>query len=173
MPSDAIRELAAIMQRNPDLRIDDATAGDVMADVSKAVSGSPRVQREEQMQRDLFTWIRGQEGYASELRWCFHVPNGGHRHPAVAGKMKAQGVRRGVPDLVLPVRRPRPVDQMWTGLALELKVGRNWLTEEQNDWLNILKTHGWMIDVIHDDWRIAANKIARYLGYDELVQEIE
>lgn len=34
---------------------------------------------------------------------CFAVPNGGHRHPAVARKLKAQGVRAGVPDVHLDI----------------------------------------------------------------------
>ena len=32
----------------------------------------------------------------------FHVPNGGHRHKAVAVKMKQLGQVRGVPDLFIP-----------------------------------------------------------------------
>lgn len=35
----------------------------------------------------------------------YHVPNGGHRHKAVAAKLKGQGVKAGVPDLVLPMAR--------------------------------------------------------------------
>ncbi len=35
----------------------------------------------------------------------YHVPNGGHRHKLVAVKLKEQGVRAGVPDLVLPMAR--------------------------------------------------------------------
>lgn len=35
----------------------------------------------------------------------FHVPNGGHRVKAVAAKLKAQGVKAGIPDLVLPMAR--------------------------------------------------------------------
>ena len=35
----------------------------------------------------------------------YHVPNGGHRHKAVAAKLKGQGVKAGVPDLVVPMAR--------------------------------------------------------------------
>ncbi|MFJ3487749.1 VRR-NUC domain-containing protein [Pseudomonas sp. NPDC090202] len=35
----------------------------------------------------------------------YHVPNGGHRHKATAAKLKEQGVKAGVPDLVLPMAR--------------------------------------------------------------------
>ena len=33
------------------------------------------------------------------LKWIFAVPNGGHRAKSVAGKMKAEGAKAGVPDL--------------------------------------------------------------------------
>jgi hypothetical protein len=32
----------------------------------------------------------------------FAIPNGGHRHPAVAAKLKATGASAGVPDLFIP-----------------------------------------------------------------------
>lgn len=35
----------------------------------------------------------------------YHVPNGGHRVKAVAAKLKAQGVKAGIPDLKLPMAR--------------------------------------------------------------------
>jgi hypothetical protein len=35
----------------------------------------------------------------------YHVPNGGHRHKAVAARLKQQGVVAGIPDLVLTMAR--------------------------------------------------------------------
>ena len=32
----------------------------------------------------------------------FAIPNGGHRHKAVAVKLRAEGVCAGVPDLMVP-----------------------------------------------------------------------
>lgn len=46
----------------------------------------------------------------------YHVPNGGHRVKAVAAKLKAQGVKAGIPDLVLPMARGG-----YFGLYLEFK----------------------------------------------------
>lgn len=34
--------------------------------------------------------------------FIYHTPNGGHRHPAVAKKLKQAGVKKGVPDLHIP-----------------------------------------------------------------------
>lgn len=70
---------------------------------------SPTTARAKPMDRE------GQEQAALmreiELRYpgvfvlIYHVPNGGHRHKAVAAKLKGQGVKAGVPDLVLPMAR--------------------------------------------------------------------
>jgi hypothetical protein len=43
--------------------------------------------------------------YPEAFKLIYHVPNGGHRHKAVAAKLKGQGVKAGVPDLVLPMAR--------------------------------------------------------------------
>lgn len=43
--------------------------------------------------------------YPDAFALMYHVPNGGHRHKAVAAKLKGQGVKAGVPDLVLPMAR--------------------------------------------------------------------
>lgn len=41
----------------------------------------------------------------SELTWLHAIPNGGDRSKAQAGKLKAEGVRKGVADLCLPISR--------------------------------------------------------------------
>ncbi|RAU43453.1 VRR-NUC domain-containing protein [Pseudomonas sp. RIT412] len=46
----------------------------------------------------------------------YHVPNGGHRHKATAAKLKGQGVKAGIPDLVLPMARGG-----YFGLYIEFK----------------------------------------------------
>ncbi|OMQ41056.1 VRR-NUC domain-containing protein [Pseudomonas putida] len=46
----------------------------------------------------------------------YHVPNGGHRVKAVAAKLKAQGVKAGIPDLKLPMARGG-----YFGLYIEFK----------------------------------------------------
>jgi len=35
----------------------------------------------------------------------FAIPNGGERNPMVAEKMRREGVRRGIPDLMIPAWR--------------------------------------------------------------------
>ena len=50
---------------------------------------------EEHEQRALALWLDWHK-----ILWC-HVPNGGERSKAVAGKLKAAGVKAGVPDVLV------------------------------------------------------------------------
>jgi hypothetical protein len=61
------------------------------------------VDREGLEQAALMAELRARLPEVADL--IFHVPNGGHRVKAVAAKLKAQGVKAGIPDLVLPMAR--------------------------------------------------------------------
>lgn len=54
--------------------------------------------------------------YPAAFDLIYHVPNGGHRVKAVAAKLKAQGVKPGIPDLVLSMARGG-----YFGLYIEFK----------------------------------------------------
>lgn len=58
-------------------------------------------------------------------RW-WHTPNGGMRSKATAGKLKAEGVKAGVPDIIVMGPGGRAV-------FIELKAQRNTLTPDQTD----------------------------------------
>lgn len=108
----------------------------------------------------LFEWTSLMSGRVPELVLLYAIPNGGHRHPATAARLKAEGVKAGVPDICLPVAR-----REWHGLYMELKVGRNKLTALQREWLAYLQEAGYCVDVSYG-WQEAACKILAYLGYD-------
>src|SRR6476469_9388016 len=75
--------------------------------------------------------------------WC-HVPNGGKRSVRTAVALKAQGVKRGVPDMLVFSRPPRAPSCV--GAALELKrQGTNRVSEAQRDWLVALADLGWAV----------------------------
>ena len=61
------------------------------------------VDREGLEQAALMAELRARMPEVADL--IYHVPNGGHRVKAVAAKLKAQGVKPGIPDLVLPMAR--------------------------------------------------------------------
>ncbi|MDI3391426.1 VRR-NUC domain-containing protein [Pseudomonas sp. V98_8] len=68
----------------------------------KSVRAKP-VDREGMEQAALMAELRARMPEVADL--IYHVPNGGHRVKAVAAKLKAQGVKAGIPDLVLPMAR--------------------------------------------------------------------
>lgn len=72
------------------------------------------VDREGQEQAALMQELALRYPEVHEL--IYHVPNGGHRVKAVAAKLKAQGVKAGIPDLVLPMARGG-----YFGLYIEFK----------------------------------------------------
>lgn len=85
-------------------------------------------------------------------QWC-HVPNGGmrpssedkdgKRFSVEAKKMQAQGVKKGVPDVLIF----RPVKGA-TGVVVELKRKKGGIVSpEQKKWLEMLSGFGWICRV--------------------------
>lgn len=59
--------------------------------------------REEQEQIAVFEWAALQEAAHPDLCLMYHIPNGGARSKATAARLKAAGVKAGMPDICLPV----------------------------------------------------------------------
>jgi hypothetical protein len=129
-------------------------------------SGKPERKREEEhAQMAVMDWVTLHESKYPALQMLFHSPNGGHRDIRVAVKMKRMGVRRGVPDLLLPVIKMSslpPIPQ-WHGLAIEMKSGKGSTTDQQDEWLVKLREQGWQTKVAHDAPE-AIKAIKEYLG---------
>ena len=121
---------------------------------------------EDREQQTVIEWAMWQEGARPELRNLFAIPNGGHRHKAVAGKLKAQGVKSGVPDLFLawPAENVPKFGQVFHGLFIEMKRERgSRLEPEQMEWIARLEGAGYACVVARGaDEAIAA--IRSYLG---------
>ena len=74
-----------------------------------------------------------------ELRCLMAVPNGGARHIAVACKLKAEGVRAGVPDLFLPL----PIRGHCAGMWIEMKSPDGKVSLNQKDFMEYLQWAGY------------------------------
>ena len=109
-------------------------------------------------QTAVFQWAAYRTGVYPELELLYHVPNGGSRNPIEAARLKAQGVKAGVPDLCLPVPRGG-----FHGLYIELKAGTNKPTEKQTEWLAALDKQGYATFVCYG-WQQAKEVIEKYLG---------
>jgi hypothetical protein len=80
--------------------------------------------------------------YPAAAKLIYHVPNGGHRHKQVAVKLKEQGVKAGVPDLVLPMARGG-----YFGLYIEFKAKPPFdaaVSPSQDAYLQALQDQGYL-----------------------------
>ena len=112
-------------------------------------------------QATLFQWASLNEERIPALKNLFAIPNGGHRHKAVAAKMRAEGVKAGVPDAFLAF----PWDG-YSGLFIEMKAGRNKTTPAQDEWIGRLCQAGYAVAVCYG-WEAAKKEILDYLGVED------
>jgi hypothetical protein len=125
---------------------------------------------ESEEQAALFQWARIMENKVPELRLLYHIPNGGLRNKPIAVRLTAEGVRRGVPDMCLPVARGA-----YHGLYIELKRRKgSKITPEQQDWIERLRKEGYAA-VICYGWEKAREVLEDYLKgtkWDEFQKDI-
>lgn len=89
-----------------------------------------------------------------------HVPNEGKRSIAYGAKLKKIGMRKGFPDLFIPVAK-----HGYHGLFIEMKdaTGKKTATPEQLKWINILVSNGYYACVRHGAQE-AINEINAYMS---------
>lgn len=113
---------------------------------------------EAQEQRALFQWAALAAGKYPELASLLHIPNGGSRDVREAHNLKEQGVKPGVPDILLPVARGG-----YNALWIELKRRRGGrVSDQQRYWLDLLARQGARA-VVCKGWEEAREEIVRYL----------
>ena len=111
---------------------------------------------EHQEQCMLFEWA----AWRPELHLMHTIPNGGKRDIRTAAKLKAEGVKPGVPDIFLPVPRGGK-----HGLYIELKRRKGGtLSAAQEAWIRALTAQGYVCCVCHG-WEAARAEIERYMAW--------
>lgn len=108
-------------------------------------------------QAALFCFAAANIKQYPDLRYLFAIPNGGQRNAATGARLKAEGVKAGVPDIMLP----RP-NRNYHGLFLEMKVGKNVQSTEQKDYFFYLQRNGYWCDICYS-WTEARDIILEYL----------
>lgn len=105
-------------------------------------------------------------GQVPALALLFAIPNGEARSVVTGARLKAAGVKRGVPDLFLPVARPTGA----YGLFLELKDPRyaTRVRPEQEAWHVALRAQGYACEVVAG-WEAAWNTLITYLDRPDLM----
>jgi len=92
-----------------------------------------------------------------EVCWC-HVPNEGKRDRITGARLRAAGLKSGVPDIL--IFDPAPNKPGTRGVAIELKRSKGGrVSEMQEAWLNRLSRRKWHTVVCR--------------GYAETIKELE
>jgi len=75
------------------------------------------------------------------FRWT-HCPNEGKRNPVNGARLKASGMKKGTPDILI---FDPPPGSDWVGVAIELKRSKGGkISKEQQEWLDALSDRGWL-----------------------------
>ena len=142
----------------------DHAAGRAVGQVRERDSLVPKKPRkkpgeeEHQIQSGFIELVRIKQNQIPELKLLYAIPNGGHRHPAVAAKLKAEGVIPGPPDLHLPVARGP-----WHSLYLETKRPGGTQSGAQKEFAWMLLKQGNLVkvcDSVDKLWAAVSNYLA-------------
>ena len=110
---------------------------------------------EDNLQTAIVDWFGLQ--YPEFIGMLFAVANGGRRDAREGARLKKQGVRAGVSDLILLVPRPQV-------LLLEVKVKGGKLSDAQKLWLTAAAELGHTTAVAYD-FHAARAAIVNHIGY--------
>lgn len=134
--------------------------------LAKKRTRGPSKQLERKAQTALIAWATDNTQRYPALAWLFAVPNWfGIRTEIQGARAKAEGRKKGVPDLLLPVARGP-----YVGLAIEMKSPGRSPTGEQKVWLNHFKAQGWLTDVCFT-FEEARDTLLAYLSGKESTAE--
>ena len=119
------------------------------------------VEHDEQV--SFIAWARAVEGQRPELKLLYAIPNGGFRSARTAVAMKAEGVRRGIPDIHFPCPK---ADKGLCGMWIEMKAtstGR--LSAAQKEVHENLRAIGYRVVVAYTAAE-AITSICEYMDWD-------
>jgi predicted peroxiredoxin len=126
--------------------------------MAKVKNNSPL---EEWEQAQIFSWIMSNQIREKKLQLAYGTLNGVRLAPRLRAKMKAQGNRRGVPDIVLPAKSHCG---KFPGLYIELKrVKGGQVSQDQKRYMAMLREQGFKVVVCKGSLE-AIGEISAYLG---------
>ena len=135
------------------------TTGEASVAAARRLEGDAPTEHDEQVA--LFAWAAENEAAHPELRNLFAIPNGakvpytrdskGRAFSPQRVELVAEGLRRGVPDIMLAVMRRGNDGRTWGGLFVEMKRAdhSNHATPEQQEWIARLRANGYMAVVAY------------------------
>jgi hypothetical protein len=136
----------------------------------------------------LIQWAKANEGKYPALKMLFAIPSGQLRpystridehgqkvrYSPIGQKLRAEGVKSGVPDLFLGTGAifVKSLDDgfqkviFYNGLFIEMKSEKGRTTKNQDAWIEALREQGYKVEVCHG-FDEARQVICDYLGIEE------
>ena len=116
-----------------------------------------RVKSEHQIQVDWFNWLHYLSGLDQDVTdLIYAVPNGGARLPKEAIRLKAEGVKPGIPDVNIDIPSPR-----YHGMRIEFKKPGGKRSADQRRKHALLENEGYFV-VTCDSVECAINALEEY-----------
>ncbi len=103
------------------------------------------------------------------LRLLYAIPNGGHRHAAVAAKLKAEGVKAGVSDLCMPHARG-PFHGFYGEMKSQAPGARP--TKSQRHWIDQMLLEGYY-GCVGYGWEDMRERLLAYLSLGPFHEAVE
>ena len=114
---------------------------------------------EHQEQAAFFSYLEIESHHRPELNLIFAVPNAAKRTPRLGQWMKDEGMKPGVPDIVVPIPRAG-----FHGAFLEMKRKKGGVVSpEQNWWITALRERLYFVTVCYG-WDDAKFELEMYLS---------
>jgi hypothetical protein len=120
-------------------------------------------------QAALFFWAALNKARWPVLRWLYAIPNGGGRSPVEGSRLKAEGVKKGVSDVCLPVPmwkgKAEPSKTHYNGIYIEMKRKDGTIKDvkpEQGEFLEFVQSQGYYGCVCFG-WEQASKTLEWYL----------
>lgn len=129
-----------------------------LAKARDRVLAKKNCQSEHQHGAALMQWVQWNLKKYPDLERLYHIPNGGLRSKVASAKLKAEGVKPGIPDYHLPVARGG-----FIGLYCELKIKGNYPSDAQWKQIYALRKEGHFVCVAVG-WEEARNFLMQYLA---------
>lgn len=117
-------------------------------------------------QAALFRWAQMNPNQLVHLDKMFAIPNGGNRDARTGARLKMTGVKKGVPDVMLPVPMGR-----FAGLFIEMKKPADRVkktragstSDAQDEYIEYLGRVGYYVGVCYS-WEEAVSLLLWYYG---------
>lgn len=90
----------------------------------------------------FFQWVRFNENKNPSFQSIYHIANERKATPQAGARLKKKGVRRGIPDVCVPI-----ASGVFHGLYIEFKIKPNKLTPEQKNIANLLIAQGYCVQI--------------------------